>query len=99
MDTYQPIYDAVRSKIHNGDIGSAVRDALGNTDISFQVNQVKNRAIEAIAQYDTPFIIYKGKLDKRGSEWCANFGDIAGWGRSPAEAVEAFNKNWYEKLP
>ena len=28
MDSYQPIYDAVRSKIGNGDIGRAVEQAM-----------------------------------------------------------------------
>ena len=42
MDTYQPIYDAVRSKISNVDIGSIVNDWLRSQDFSFQIDQIKN---------------------------------------------------------
>lgn len=36
-DTYQAIYDATRSKINNGDIGSAVESAIRDMNLSFYV--------------------------------------------------------------
>lgn len=40
MDTYQPIYDAVRSRLSNGDIGAAIESALRSENIGFLLQQI-----------------------------------------------------------
>ena len=50
-----------------------------------------------------PFTIYRPKLYVDGNQWCALYGEslqegVAGFGDSPANAIVAFNKAWYEKL-
>lgn len=50
-----------------------------------------------------PFCVYGAQVFKDGDKWCALLGkdinkNVKGYGASPAEAVAAFNKAWYEKL-
>ena len=61
----------------------------------------------AAAFAEDPFVVYGAHvfLDSVEMQWCAMLSnDLAGepvhaFGNSPAEAVRAFNKAWYEKLP
>lgn len=51
-----------------------------------------------------PFTLYRPRLFPDGNQWCALYGEdlqsgVAGFGNSPSEAVTAFNRAWYEKLP
>ena len=48
--------------------------------------------------------IYRPTLSIDGDKWCALYGDdlqsgVAGFGDSPAQAMDDFNVNWYRKLP
>jgi hypothetical protein len=50
-----------------------------------------------------PFNIYKPRMFMDGNMWCALYGDnlqdgVAGFGSSPAKAVEDFNKNWNKDI-
>lgn len=50
-----------------------------------------------------PAVIFKPKLYLDGDQWCALFGDdlqsgVAGFGKSPADAMWDFDKQWYTKL-
>lgn len=52
----------------------------------------------------SPSYLYKPRLFIDGNQWCALLGDnvqdgVAGFGASPAEAFESFDKAWHEKLP
>ena len=50
-----------------------------------------------------PSFILKPQLSIDGNQWCALYGDnlqngVAGFGDSPDEAYQDFDKNWYGKL-
>ena len=102
MDSYQPIYDAVRSRISNCDIGNAVERVLQNADIGFQFQRAL-QSIEAVG-YDMsrPSVLFRPKLSMDGNQWCALYGDnlqdgCAGFGDSPDKAMLEFDKEWVKE--
>lgn len=51
-----------------------------------------------------PSAMYRPSLSIDGDKWCALYGEnlqdgVAGFGDSPAEAMQNFNKAWRQKLP
>ena len=84
-DSYQAIYDAVRSRIYNGDVGSIIERAIGSVDISFQF-RVALQGVEAAGyEMSRPSVLFRPKLTQDGNQWCALYGDnlqdgIAGFG-------------------
>lgn len=103
-DNYQPIYDAVRSRISNGDIGSAVTQAIHQ---SFDIGYLKDRANEAISiitnAYDRPSAVMRPKVFPDGNQWCALYGEniqdgVCGFGDSPELACWDFDKSWHAKI-
>ena len=59
---------------------------------------------QAAAGYGTPSAIYRPRLSVDGDQWCALYGDdlqsgVAGFGKSPADAMWDFDLNWHAKLP
>lgn len=104
MDSYQATYDAVRSRISNGNVGDAVMEAMRNANISHYFEMAMYRAQEAISNYDLPSAIYRPKLFPDGNHWIALYGEdlqsgVVGTGKSPAEAIFDFDRAWHEKLP
>ena len=104
METYQPIYDAVRSRIGNGDIGLAVEQAMRDANLSHHAEMAANAVHCAAAEYERPSVLYRPKLSIDGCQWCALYGDnlqdgVAGFGDSPADAMWDFDRNWGAKLP
>ena len=54
-------------------------------------------------QSERPSTIYKPKIYKDGSLWCALYGSniqdgVAGFGKSPALACEDFDRMWEEQM-
>ena len=103
-DTYQAIYDAVRSKISNGDIGAAVEMALRDANLSHHAAMAANAAICAASEQERPSVLFKPKLTLDGDQWCALYGEnlqegVAGFGDSPANAMCDFDRNWNKPLP
>lgn len=104
MDSYQPIYDAVRSRIGGADAGDVVERAVRQAfDISIQMAGVTQDFSIAAYEMSRPSAIYKPVLSIDGDQWCAMYGvnlqeGVAGFGKSPAEAMAAFDKSWSEKL-
>jgi hypothetical protein len=105
-DSYQAIYDAVRSRISGGNISNAVdtalRDAFGNIDHHFQY-AAQDFACAASEQ-QRPCVLFKPELSLDGDMYCTLFGKdlvqgVAGFGKSAAEAMTDFDKNWYVKMP
>ena len=103
METYQAIYDAVRSRITNGDVGNAVESAVRDAGISRYVE----RAAAEVAEYASrvsdahcrPSAVYRPILKIDGDQWCALYGDnlqdgVAGFGDTPSAAMRAFDKEW-----
>lgn len=100
MDAYQPIYDAVRSRISGGNFEQAVRDAM--PDMSHAVACVSQEWQIAASEHQRPSVLFKPSLTMDGNEWCALFGEnlqdgVAGFGKSPDEAMRAFDQEWYKK--
>lgn len=59
---------------------------------------------EVAVEQKRPSILLRPALSIDGNKWCALFGDnlqdgVAGFGDSPAEAYEDFDRNWAAKLP
>lgn len=103
-DSYQAIYDAVRSKISGGDIGSAVREIVQNAfDISWEKDAVKTEFLNVAHEMQRPSTIYRPELSQDGDAWLAIYGDlptgVVGAGKTPAEAMLAFDKAWYGARP
>ena len=97
-DSYQAIYDAVRSKISGGDIFEAARQAF---DISWYADQVKVSFQEAASEMTRPSVLFKPVLSQDGNTWIAVFGDmptgVVGVGDTPAAAMYDFDAAWFRK--
>lgn len=105
MDTYQPIYDAVRSRIRNGDIGQAVENALMMSDIGHGVAMAANAVAESHSEHSRPSAVMRPSLFLDGNMYCALYGEdlmdgCAGFGDTPEAAMADFDKNWvHAKAP
>ena len=104
MDSYQPIYDAVRSKISNGDIGQAVEQAMRDANLSHYAEMAFNAVQSAAGEYERPSALYRPKIFIDGNQWCALYGDnlqegVAGFGDSPTKAMWDFDLAWHKDLP
>lgn len=103
MDTYQAVYDAVRSRISNADIGAAVESVMREASIGHYAMMAGERIRETLSEYERPSAVYRPKLTRDGTQWCALFGDdlqsgVAGFGDSPAKAMSAFDAAWYSNI-
>lgn len=101
--TYQAVYDAVRSKISNGDIGAAIESAMAVANVSHYVMMAAESVKCAAAEYESPSAVYRPKISIDGNQWCVLYGEnlqdgVAGFGDSPSLAMCDFNKNWHAKL-
>jgi len=109
-DSYQAIYDAVRSRISGGgDIAQAISDVARSAfDISHMTHCVAQEVTayveQAATEYSRPSAVFRPKLSIDGSQWCALYGDdlqsgVAGFGDSPADAMTEFDRAWKQALP
>lgn len=102
-DSYQPIYDAVRSRVSNGDIGSAVANAMHGLNISFYFDQATRAIGDAGYEMQRPCYLLRPELKIDGDQWCALYGEnvqdgVAGFGPSPSIAMADFDANYYKKI-
>lgn len=103
MDTYQPIYDAVRSRIGSFYGQDLVDRITQNFDFSFYADQIRNSFQEVARELARPSTIHKPKLVIDGNQWCALYGEdlhdgVAGFGDSPELAMADFDKEWHKKI-
>jgi len=103
-DSYQAVYDAVRSRISGCDIGSAVERAIDSADFGGCAQRAMQSIQQAAGVHESPSAVYRPALAIDGNQWCALYGldlqsGVAGFGDSPAAAMWDFDKNWYAKLP
>lgn len=101
-DTYQAVYDAVRSKISGGDIGSVAREIMRDAfDISWQKEAIKTEFLNVAFEMQRPCVVFKPTLSQDGNAWLAIYGDlptgVVGTGSSPAEAMADFDRAWHSK--
>lgn len=104
MDSYQPIYDAVRSRISHCDLSGIVEQAAMN---GFDFGHARMMMQEQIAtvgfEMARPSTIHRPTLSIDGNMWCALYGanlqdGVAGFGASPEEAMRDFDKAWQTDL-
>ena len=101
--SYQAIYDAVRSRISNGDIGSAVESVLRVENIGHYAMMAGEAIRAAASEYERPSVLYRPRIYVDGDKWCALYGEnlqdgVVGLGDSPAEAMFDFDTTWFAKL-
>ena len=103
MDSYQAIYDSVRSRIGSFD-GNALADRIAaKFDFSYYAETIKNEFLNTAFEMQRPSTVHKPKLSIDGDKWCALYGEnlqdgVAGFGDSPAQALSDFDKNWHKTL-
>ena len=88
-DIYRAVYDAMM--LHSESMGNAI--AI-----------IQQEGCYAASLHATPSAIYRPAISIDGDQWCALYGEnlqdgVAGFGDSPALAMEAFNRAWTAKLP
>ena len=74
-DNYQAVYDAVRRRISNGDIGSAVENAIRDANISHYADMAHHGVIQAACEFMRPSVLYRPALSRDGDQWCALYGE------------------------
>ena len=103
MDSYQAIYDAVRSRISNGDIGSAIESVVRQClDISCVAHQASNAISNVELELIRPSAVFRPALSIDGDQWCALYGanlqeGVAGFGASPELAMRDFDRCWQQR--
>ena len=100
MDSYQAIYDAVRSRIHSVDVSGAFRAAL---DFDAAIVCAREAFSDTGLAMTRPSVLYRPAIMIDGNKWCALYGEnlqdgVAGFGDSPYEAMSDFDKAWTTKL-
>lgn len=103
MDSYQAVYDAVRSKISAFDGNALGEDIVGQFDFSHHAENIKQEFMFTAAMMQRPCVLFRPKIFIDGSQWCALYGDnlqdgVAGFGDSVEKAMEDFDKNWQASL-
>ncbi len=101
-DSYQAIYDAVRSRISGGDINAAVENVIRDVNISYYAEQASCAVERAAAEYERPSAVFRPTLTQDGDTWIALYGPdlavgVVGRGRTPAAAMIAFDLAWVTK--
>jgi hypothetical protein len=102
-DSYQAIYDAVRSRISGGNISEAVSDALRSGFDFSHARAMLQEQIGAVGyEMARPSAIFRPVLSEDGDHWCALYGadiasGLAAYGKTPEAAMTAFDKAWYSQ--
>lgn len=102
-DSYQAIYDAVRSKISNGDIGGAVREvAWQHFDVSHLKEHAQQELYIVSQEWQRPSVLFRPTVSLDGNCYCALYGadlmsGCAGFGETMAEAMADFDRNWVKQ--
>jgi len=73
-DSYQAIYDAVRSRISNGDVGRAITDVAHRAfDISHTVAMLHQEFSITAYEMRRPSVLFRPTIIPDGSRWSAHF--------------------------
>lgn len=103
METYQAIYDAVRSRIGEFNSDRLIDTISMNFDISHHMEILRSEFITVAYEMQRPSVLLKPKIYMDGDKWCVLYGEniqdgIAGFGASPQEAFNNFDEIYYKKL-
>lgn len=99
-DSYQAIYDAVRSRISGGNIGEVVREAAARgLDASYAIAMLQQQFDLSAYEMRRPSVLYRPTVAPDGTKWCVLYGPdimegVVGYGDTPAEAMADFDNNW-----
>lgn len=102
-DSYQAVYDAVRSRIFNANVGDAIRDVAQQAfDTSHAQAMIRDAFLGAVSSYDRPSAVYRPRLFLDGDQYCALYGEdlmngCAGFGETADKAMWDFDKNWQQQ--
>ena len=99
MDTYQAVYDAVRSKISTFDAHGLQERITANFDFSHHMETIRQEFMIAANEMMRPSVMFKPQLSMDGNSWCALYGEnlqtgVAGFGDSPDKAMRVFDEEW-----
>ena len=78
----------------NDEHSSMAMNAISHAALMVQLSMQ-----QAICDWQSPSVLYRAKVFPDGNDWCALYGDniqegVCGFGKTPAEAVHDFDKNW-----
>ena len=102
-DSYQAIYDAVRSRISGGNISEVVSDALrGGLDFSHARAVLQEQIYSVGYEMVRPSVIFRPVLSQDGDHWRALLGEslttgLCAFGKTPEAAMVAFDKAWHSQ--
>ncbi len=102
-DSYQAIYDAVRSRISGGNIGDVVGDAVrSGLDFSHARAMLQEQIYAIGYEMVRPSVIFRPVLSEEGDHWCALLGEsfatgLVAFGKTPEAAMAAFDKAWHSQ--
>lgn len=102
-DSYQAIYDAVRSRISGGNIGEIIREAaLSAFETSYSQAMIVGQFTAVASEMQRPAVLFRPSLYADGGQWCALYGDdiqsgVCGFGETPEAAMAAFDRAWHEE--
>lgn len=96
-EVWDATYQAVRSRITNADIGTAVEQAMVN--VAGDANRAFQQIPEQFYDYSRPSVIWRPTLTKDGDAWIACYGPnlqegVVGCGETPAKAMADFDIKW-----
>ena len=103
MDSYQAVYDAVRSKMSYGNIAEAIDSFLRTQDFSHQIAVVTQEFQIAASEMQRPCVLFRPSISMVGKQYCVLYGEsiqngVTGFGDSVAEAMINFDKEFNKKI-
>jgi len=98
-DTYQAVYDAVRSRFDPIDSGRVIAAIVSCFDFSNARAILQQEFMGVAYEHMRPSVLFRPKVAIDGNQWCALYGDnlqdgIAGFGDTVAEAMVDFDKSF-----
>ena len=103
MDSYQAVYDAVRSKISGCNVGEIVREAAERAfDVSNILPHLQQEIYSVSYSIQRPHVLMRPSVYPDGNKWCVLYGDdlqngVAGFGDTPEKAMADFDNNWTQQ--
>ena len=99
-DSYQAVYDAVRSRLH-GDFVGAVESAarMAFEGFSYVPQHMQQEVYSVSHEMQRPSVLFRPTLSADGDQWCAAYGEdamsgIVAFGDTPDAAMRAFDLAW-----